>query len=197
MKFIFLGDVHGNLIRCLNVAESNPDSTIVQIGDFGIGFLPIDVFLRLPKNFKFFVGNHDKRQEAKTLPHCLGDYGEAYEKFFFVSGADSIDKDMRIEGVSWWPDEELTYKQAEDCLDKWENSKVEVLVSHDCPQSIAEKYLLVYDKSLTRNLLQKMIDIRKPKLLVYGHHHQSKRVNFNDIDVKELGIDETFSVDIV
>lgn len=196
MKFCFLGDVHGNIIHCLKLSEANPDTTIVQVGDLGVGFVPLDVFFRLPKNFKFFPGNHDCRKLCSGIPHCLGDYGEAYGKFFFVSGADSIDKDYRIEGVSWWPDEELTYQQAEDCLEKWKHSKVDTLVAHDLPQSFAEGFKLIYDKTLTRNLLENMIQARKPKLFIYGHHHRKIKTVFNGIQVVELGIDEPYFVDL-
>lgn len=198
MNFIFLGDVHGNINRCIEVATYNVDSKIIQIGDLGIGFIPNDILATyLPTNFHFFVGNHDNREKAKELPHCLGDYGEAFKgKFFFVSGANSIDRHHRIEGVSWWPDEELSYKQAEDCLNKWENSKCDILVSHDVPQSFAESYMLIYDTCITRTLLERMIEIRKPKMVIYGHHHRSKHFIFKKIDVHGLGIDETFSLDI-
>lgn len=196
MKFVFLGDVHNNLNHCYNVCQANLDSTIVQVGDYGVGFVPLDVLRRMSSNFKFFVGNHDHRELAKTLPHCLGDYGEYEGKFFFVSGANSIDRDQRIEGVSWWPDEELSYAQAEDCLEKWDASKVDVLVAHDVPQSFAEGYMLIYDKALTRNLLQSMIEVRKPKLFIHGHHHKSNQLTFNGIKVVSLGIKECFSIDI-
>jgi hypothetical protein len=191
MKFVFLGDVHANLNHCLNVSNNNPDATIIQIGDLGIGFVPLDVFCRLPSNFKFFPGNHDCRKLCGQLPHFMGDYGEYGDKFFFVSGANSIDKDRRIENVSWWADEELTYNQAEDCLAKWETSKLDILVSHDIPQSFAEGYKLIYDRTLTRNLLQKMIEVRKPSMIITGHHHRSGYIIHDKIRWKELGIDES------
>lgn len=196
MKFIFLVDVHANLIHCLNLSNNNPDATVLQIGDLGVGFVPLDVFYRLPSNFKFFPGNHDCRRLCRQLPHYIGDYGEYEDKFFFVSGADSIDKDRRVEGISWWPDEELTYKQAEDCLAKWEASELDILVSHDMPQSFAEGYKLIYDKSLTRDLLQKMIEVRKPSLIITGHHHRSGYLIHDKIRWKQLQIDESFEIDI-
>lgn len=197
MKFVFLGDVHGDLARCVDVCKANQDATIIQVGDLGVGFdIPLDVFLGLPENFRFFPGNHDCRDLCRLLPHCLSDYGEAYGKFFFVSGAESIDKTNRIEGKSWWRNEELTYEQASDCLDKWASSKLDILVSHDCPQSFVEGYKLIYDRCLTRNLLQRMIEVREPRLVIYGHHHRSKFIEFNRIMVKELGIGESFTIDI-
>lgn len=194
MKYIFIGDVHENLNVCQNACTKHPNATIVQIGDLGVGFIFWGIIAKLPSNFRFFPGNHDKRQEALTLPSCLGNYGEVDGKFFFVSGADSIDKDDRIEGVSWWPDEELTYKQLNHALDLWEKSKVEVLVSHDCPQKIAQYNHLIYDSTPTRSVLDQMIEVRKPEIIVYGHHHRSTLFDYEGIKVKSLGINEVFEL---
>jgi hypothetical protein len=187
---IILGDVHGDINTCLCVAKKHTKKghtdTVLQIGDLGIGFnvppflgIPFkhtgwpvfDVVKKLPKNFHFFVGNHDNRQLAKKLKSCLGDYGE-FENVFFVSGAQSHDQWARVEGVSWWSDEELNQLQADDCLFQWKTSECETIIAHDCPQSIAEAYLRVPSRCITRKLLQAMIEARRPKLVVFGHHHQ-------------------------
>lgn len=195
-RFTILGDSHGNINYCVLVANKDPNRTVIQLGDLGVGFVSTDFLIQnLPKNFKFFVGNHDNRQEAKKIPNCLGDFGE-YNGLFFVSGADSIDKDYRTEGINWWPDEELTYKQTQECLDLWIKSKSDIIISHDCPQTIARQGLLIYDKTITRNLLDEMIRARKPKLLVFGHHHKSFRTEYDGIKFVALGIDEKYGIDI-
>jgi predicted phosphodiesterase len=194
VKYIFLGDVHGNLKLCHNICKKYPNATVIQVGDLGVGFIFWGIISKLPSNFKFFPGNHDKRQEALTLPSCLGDYGEVDGKFFFVSGADSIDKDYRIEGVSWWPDEEITNKQAEHALGLWEKSKAQVLVCHDCPQRIAQHNYLIYDTTLTRNTLDQMIEVRKPKIIIYGHHHKSCLFDYEGITIKALGVEEVWEL---
>lgn len=196
MKFVFIGDVHGNVPHCVSVCKANRDASVIQIGDFGVGFLHPKKFVNLPSNFWFFCGNHDCRKDARHIDNALADFGEFNESFFYVSGADSIDKDMRIEGVSWWPDEELSYQQASNCLFLWEHSKVKVLVSHDCPQSFAEKYKLIYNRSLTRDLLQKMIETRPPELIITGHHHVSKDIYVDGIRWKELSENEVFTIDL-
>jgi hypothetical protein len=195
MKFLILGDVHGNLRRCDDMCRKNRDRTVIQIGDLGVGFEPFELFKKLPKNFRFFPGNHDNRQEAKKLSSCLGDYGE-FGNLFFLSGADSIDKNLRIPGRDWWPDEELTYEQGQKAIEMWANSKAEVLLSHDLPQSLAEAYYLIYDRSITRTILQQMTDARKPKLHIFGHHHKSKQVVLNGIQYVGLAIDEGYKLDL-
>ncbi len=192
MKYVILGDVHCNLRHCHNVCVNNPNSTVIQIGDLGVGFIHKKLIEALPPNFKFFVGNHDNRTESREIKNCLGDYGHVDKNIFFISGADSIDKDDRYVGVDWWPDEELTYQQAQDAIDQWVKSDAQVLLSHDLPQSIAEAFYLIYDRSLTRNLLQSMIEARKPKLVVYGHHHKSFRKTVLGTEFVGLRIDEVF-----
>jgi predicted phosphodiesterase len=205
MKLIVLGDVHGNILRCQDVALRNPNTYVLQLGDLGVGFVPREVIEKLPTNFLFFPGNHDNRKISVTLPSCLGHFGECFITYhdgkatanaFYVSGADSKDKDMRIEGINWWPDEELTYEQGQECIDKWKSSDAQVIISHDLPQRIAEKFYLIYDKSRTRQILDSMITVRKPKLVVYGHHHKPVRVTHEGVDYIGLKIDETITLDI-
>jgi predicted phosphodiesterase len=181
-SFLVVGDIHGQFRVLKQIAETNPDKIIIQIGDFGVGFISNDILEEhMPANVRFFVGNHDSRQEANKLAFCLGDFGE-YEQFFFVSGANSIDKDIRTPGLNWWHDEELNYKQCNDCLKAWKKSKLEILLTHDCPQSIAENYFLIYDKSDTRILLEEMIKARKPKRVIFGHHHKKFKVIKDNIE---------------
>jgi hypothetical protein len=167
----------------------------LQLGDLGIGFLRTE-FVRenTPKNFRFFVGNHDNRSVANTLPACLGDFGE-FEDIFFVSGARSVDRFNRIEGKSWWPDEELSYGQASACLDAWEASDKDIIVSHDTTQSFVEKFMLIYDQSITRSLLQRMIEVRKPKMVIFGHHHRRYEIDHDGIQYRGLVINGTFVLD--
>ena len=191
---IILSDVHCDFNHVINVCQRHVDQTVVQLGDLGIGFLRTEyVKENTPSNFRFFVGNHDSRTLANTLPSCLGNFGE-FENIFFVSGANSIDRFSRIEGKDWWPDEELTYAQSNECLNLWEQSDKDIIVAHDCPQTIAEKFMSIYDRSLTRTLLDRMIEVRKPKLVVFGHHHRSYDINFNKVKYRGLRINETFQL---
>lgn len=187
---IFLGDVHGNMNRCVEVANAHPDKTIIQIGDLGIGFIPSEFWIcNLPDNFRFFVGNHDSRQESYKIPNCLGDYGE-YKGIFFVSGASSHDRNSRMIGINWWDDEELSYDECYNCLDAWDKSKCDIIATHDCPQSFAEKFFNIKDKSKTRIMLDRIIEIRKPKHWIFGHHHKDFDFKHDDIMFHALGIDK-------
>jgi predicted phosphodiesterase len=192
---VILSDVHSDWDRVLQVCRLYPDQTVLQLGDLGIGFMPTEwVANNSPKNFRFFVGNHDNRTVANTLPACLGNFGEL-EKVFFVSGAKSPDRFNRIESKDWWPDEELSYSQASACLDAWAKSDKDIIVTHDTTQSFAEKFLLIYDRTLTRSLLQSMVEVRKPKLIVFGHHHRDYNIRVDGIQYRGIETKCTFLVD--
>lgn len=191
---IILSDVHCDFNRVTEVCRLWPDQTVLQLGDLGVGFLRTEFILaNTPSNFRFFVGNHDNRSLANTMPACLGDFGE-FEDIFFVSGAHSVDRFDRIEGKSWWPDEELSYSQASACLDAWEASDKEIIVSHDTTQSFVEKFMLIYDRTITRTLLQSMIEVRKPKKIIFGHHHRRYDIQHDGISYHCLPINATMKL---
>lgn len=189
---IILGDLHGEAKVAHKLCQEHPAQTILQLGDLGIGFAPLDSFQFKP-NFRFFRGNHDSPALSRNHLNYLSDYGEHVidrKKVFVVAGADSIDKEKRIEGLTWWRDEELSYIESKACLDAWESSTAEILITHDCPQFICENYFLVYDRSMTRILINSIYDIRAPKQHYFGHWHRkfqitSKGTFFRCLDINE------------
>jgi len=170
---IIVGDIHGRFKELNAIARKHKKETIVQIGDFGFGFgglFELDASL-IESNIRFFRGNHDNPALCNAHPGCLGDFG-VFENLFFVAGADSIDKDMRVEGRSWWRDEELTIQQFNEAIDLYSQAKPETVLTHDCPQSITRDYFGIPEASRTRQGLQAMLDIHRPKLWIFGHHHR-------------------------
>jgi hypothetical protein len=114
---------------------------------------------------------------------------------FFVSGAKSIDQFDRIEGKSWWANEELSYSQATACLDAWLRSDKDIIVSHDTTQKFVEQFMLIYDRSITRSLLQSMVDARKPKMIIFGHHHRRYEIDHDGIQYRGIVANGTFILD--
>lgn len=198
-KYIILGDTHGDLKRCQALALASPDYKIIQIGDFGIGFssVPIEKIKALPSNFFFFTGNHDNRGIAHVVPHWLGHFGEIDQHFFFISGANSIDKQDRVQGASWWADEELNFSQTNAVLEAWQNSKAEIMLSHDCPQQCRREAHGVIESSHTGKLLDHIRSIRSPKLWIYGHHHVFKQYCFEKTRFVALKSNQSFYIDDV
>ena len=163
-----IGDVHGRIADYQKLAASASES--IQISDMGLGFRGIS----LPPSpiHKFFRGNHDSPQACRDHPNYMGDWGyDEVNGLFWFGGADSIDKHMRREGVSWWRDEELSVAQFNEALDFYERVKPRVVLSHDGPQAFIETGFGIRDRSRTLQALQAAYELWQPRVWVFGHHH--------------------------
>jgi predicted phosphodiesterase len=163
-----IGDVHGRISDYMALANDAQES--IQIGDMGLGFRGVS--LPPSPDHKFFRGNHDSPQACRAHPNYIGDWGHDAEKgIFWLSGADSIDKHLRREGVSWWRDEELSVAQFQEALDIYERAKPRVVLSHDGPQAFIEAGFGIRDRSRTRQALQAAYELWQPDVWIHGHHH--------------------------
>lgn len=114
----------------------------------------------LPRGFRFWVGGWQ-----------LGSLG----------GAPSVDRDYRIEGVSWWPEEQIT---DHDVAAFVADGAVDVLISHDAPEGgtravadiLATNPFGFSGEALAyaargRALITEAWRQTEPRLLVHGHYH--------------------------
>lgn len=181
-ELVLVGDIHGKVREFLALIKPylNKGNTIIQLGDFGFGFIKIE---DLPEGVKLIRGNHDGPKEAREHKAYLGDYGTiCNKKVFFLSGAFSIDWEWRIPGASWWPDEELSQQELQAAIDFYADRKPEIVLTHEAPASVIplvlRNFMLrPYKKpcmdSRTSQALQAMLDIHQPKQWFFGHHHIS------------------------
>lgn len=180
-KITFIGDAHGK-IDLLAQIQTVHDRTI-QLGDMGFGFLSIPEF---GEQHKFIRGNHDDPAKARTHKNYLGDFGYLpKDNLFYISGASSIDRVWRVEGVSWWPDEELSNSELNAAIDLYISSRPNIVISHECPTE-ANKLLLAdlggpyfaakgnLTSSRTCQALQTMLEAHQPRLWIFGHYHVTK-----------------------
>lgn len=174
----FIGDIHGDWEYYNHITETTKDT--IQVGDFGCGFekyIPVKLNHQsiVDNNHQMFRGNHDDPAKIKLLPNYIED--GTFDKsgdVFCIGGAESIDKNDRIEGVSWWPDEELSMEQFYSIMDKYEAEKPDIVATHDCPIDVyrtMDSYKLWFKPSRTSQALSSMFYIHKPKIWVFGHHH--------------------------
>lgn len=170
---ILVGDIHGDYEAAFRVARDNPNEKVIQIGDFGFGFKEFPEF---PDNLFFLRGNHDAPNLCRAHGKYLGEFG-VFDGVFFVSGARTIDPEGRIEGVSWWRDEELSYMELQKAIDLFEKTKPEIVISHDGPQRAIKAMFGIGDTTLTRRALDAMAGLHRPKAWHFGHHHKSKSLN--------------------
>lgn len=173
---ILIGDVHGHFDEYRQIIRTRGANSSIQLGDMGIGFAG-DGSFNVSTDHRFIRGNHDSPRKCEELPHYLGNFGYLEnETAFFVSGAFSIDRRMRIEGISWWRDEELGYMQSQLALDAYIQARPQVVLSHDCPLRCYDEIHSHHgEKTRTNTMLQSMYDEHHPDLWVFGHHHVSRR----------------------
>jgi hypothetical protein len=137
-------------------------------------------------------GNHDHYPMLHNQ-HSLGDWS-LDDDVLYVRGARSVDRAVRTEGVDWWANEELEYKQFQVLIDFAHSRKPRMIVSHDCPQSVTETVFGHSGKSITGQGLQRLLEVCAPALWVFGHHHRSVDVTIGGTRFKCLNELECFQL---
>lgn len=202
-----ISDIHGDWRWYISITSGIESS--IQLGDFGFGFFQqlqsvVDDSLsdRMP-NHRFIRGNHDDPELCRLSPNYLGDYGIVETdraKVFFVSGANSIDREYRTEGVSWWREEELSRSQMDKALELYTREKPDYVVSHECPMFVVTQIHPASQirPSCTQYFLESLYNTHAPKGWWFGHHHRNIKVRTDTttfaciqdgdyVDVPELG----------
>lgn len=186
-----------------NAAALNID-TIIQCGDFGLwpgkgGMDYLDELnAELMDNDIHLVwvdGNHeDFDQLERYVAHNPKNmWGQVFirsnilysprgckfklegKMFMTVGGAVSIDKAYRKQGVSWWPQEQLTDVELDYILAKHEASpgKIDYLFTHDCPTNapFRERLKNDPDSQVHRQRMDRLGKAVKPGMWFHGHMH--------------------------
>ncbi len=134
-----VGDCHGLYNEYLQLVRDSEHS--IQVGDLGLHYK----FLRDSninwENHRVLGGNHDNYLHHENndeyfhyQPFALPDYGMKYvddKEIFFTRGAWSIDRKYRTEGISWFPEEELSTWQLEEAIRIYKNVKPEIVITHE------------------------------------------------------------------
>lgn len=203
MKLTIIGDVHGKVHEYKKIIDKCEFS--ICVGDFG--FQPEwDYIFHYLENLysdsdKFIqhwinMGNHDYIPYLNIRPSLLNHTWFSNERIFTIRGAESIDKHHRIEGLDWFPNEELNYHEQLEAFDFYCKVKPKIVISHDCPQSVMEKLFGYPEKSQTRIMLEMMFQEHQPDIWVFGHHHKSKDAQINGTRFVCLAELETFDIEL-
>lgn len=188
-----IGDIHGKVKEYQKII-SNVDSSI-QLGDFGFRKEHNWHIANVDSNkHKIVFGNHDDTYFL-DFPHSLGNTSwNAELSILTIRGADSIDRYRRCEGVDWFCDEELTYKQLLEAHNLCALYKPRIIITHDCPQEICASLFGITDRSRTRQCLQSIFELHQPDLWLFGHHHRSKNISINGTNFICLSELETYTL---
>lgn len=176
---------------------------VIIAGDFGgvwesktlaAGLKP---YTELPCTVLFVDGNHENFDLLETFPVEQWNGGKVQKikpdvirlmrgqvfeiegnKIFTFGGATSIDKYMRREGVSWWPQELPTYAELDEGLTnlKRYGNKVDYIITHSCGlRALAYPCLrAVAGEKITcpeSHLLSNFEDTVDFKRWYFGHFH--------------------------
>ncbi len=211
-----IADIHGQYSEYKKIVEDANKKGIptVQVGDFGFNYQPMEVFLaEMYETYKVrnncILGNHDWYPARPTFD--LGDYGvlDYAKTCYFVRGAFSIDWKYQLARGSWFPEEELTINECNKCLKHYEKNckEIDVLISHEVPRSVATKiskpdilrnFGYEPDNFTTRTseLLQRILEIKAPKIWVHGHFHNHYELQVGPTKFIGLGINKYVDITI-
>jgi hypothetical protein len=203
------GDWHGNTTWAVHVIgtaarvlhEERP--LILHLGDFGIwpgqsgrAYLDAVRGACLDRNavVRFIDGNHEDFTQLQGLR--IGERGSPADEavrwiprgtrwtwhgrnWLALGGGVSLDRALRAEGRSWWPDEEITQDEASAVIAA---GPADVLLSHDCPAGVKHSFppppAFWDQRDIARNdahreRLQGVVTAVRPRWLVHGHLHRA------------------------
>jgi len=219
-QLLFVGDIHGDFSFLRETCENVSEALIIQVGDCGLGFhrkshevenlKRIQVTCEKNNNQLILIrGNHDSKKRFQDFRedslfnniHLPEDYDVISwkdQKIQFVGGATSIDRTSRHEGTSYWQDEGVEYRP-EKC------QKVDILVCHTSPSWCfpqtfnemvygwaREDAYLIEDLNNERSMMDEICKKCNPRLMVYGHFHDSWSEEIENCRYRLMDINEVW-----
>lgn len=206
------GDTHGKQDRFENPkweSTASSEDYLIICGDFGYIFFNnekemkfLDYLEEKPYTILFLDGNHENfpaifaypeeewhggtvHRIRKNILHLMR--GQIFEiegkTFFTMGGAYSMDKHMRTEGFSWWPEEiptDAEYKTAtKNLMDH--HMQVDYILTHTAPKEMILRMGFVpdgHDMELTGYLEWLLYEV-KFKHWYSGHFHEDREMAEN------------------
>ncbi|SMF34653.1 metallophosphoesterase family protein [Desulfovibrio gilichinskyi] len=216
MKTIILGDIHGDFQVINHLVTTEQPDIIIQCGDFGYwphqnGWPPADPPLKLGNTKLYWCeGNHEDHEELANItesgqlevaPNCFYQPRGSIlalpdgRNVLFFGGADSTDKESKIEGKSWFSNE---IPAANDFEKLDPNQHIDIVVSHTCPSSFVLRRTppLGYSKvpwlakadDPTRDILDLILQKYEPAQWFFGHFHIHQVGKFQNTDWMALAV---------
>jgi hypothetical protein len=199
-----------NMRRFPEQKNLDRDDVLIQLGDFGFLWHEPGVNREQDhwvewlseKNYTIAVvpGNHenyDLINKLETVTKFNGTVRRFTDNIFFLErgvvynicnksifacgGAVSIDKDVRLPGVSWWPEEELSFNETSRALEELEkvNYKVDYVCTHTAPSSIVKKLpgvSHIYKDSVSDFLQHELKKTLQFTEWQFGHFHIDHKI---------------------
>jgi hypothetical protein len=204
-RVVVAGDWHGHtewatgvIKQVDSILDSEWPKVILHLGDFGVWpgragrdylHAVLEALYDAGAELWFIDGNHEDFTQLDGFNTRWGPRirhlprGHRWDwhnrTWLAMGGAVSVDKVFRREGVSWWPEEEITIAQG---VRAERGGPAEVMVCHDAPMSVPlrlpppsrgwdSRDLARADHH--RDVLQGIVDEVRPRWLMHGHYHLS------------------------
>lgn len=186
-KVFLVGDIHGMYPPFNEFARrvQGGGAAVVQVGDFGHGFLDHRTAVCAGNFFResagtcgFIRGNHDDPEICRAMPGWISDgHYDPNWGIMFVGGAFSTDRHLRTQGLDWWEDEECSITELNAIIDRYASVQPRIMVTHDAPtdaiRTLFPGVRVGQPMSRTTQALNAMLELHRPDLWIFGHWHRS------------------------
>lgn len=224
------GDWHGDTGWAFKALKAFADAGItdvLHVGDFGIwpgesGAVYIRKIQKLVQKLGITLrvapGNHEDYVRIGAVPVSddgwqhyrpnilLAPRGHRWvfagKEFVFLGGANSIDRNDRTPGISWWAEEQISLG---DVYRTVSAGHADYMITHECPSGVnplrhgatgAEWSMagLAYAQ-MSSDMMRQAVDSVKPRVLFHGHYHWFHDTNatlndgLGDYTIRVVGMD--------
>lgn len=208
-----VGDWHGDTewaVAAVDLLAEVGVPLVISVGDFGYWphftkgpsyLAALTARLEAHNMVLWWVdGNHEDHEELKRQPVAENGLRPITSRIFHIprgfrwtwegttwmglGGAVSVDQDVRVAGVDWFPSEKIS---KQDATYATRPGNVDVMVTHEgtvgaslldarlSGPSMWDKDILV-EANANRMRLTEVVEAVKPNFLFHGHHH----INYSD-----------------
>lgn len=205
-RTLFIGDIHGEVDKMNALVKyamkQDAFEQVIQIGDFDIGS---DCYSTIKWPFDtplyFMAGNHDNYtllNDDLVLPlnvHYLK-RGEVIGNTLFIGGAYSVDRHLRVPGIDWFTEEQMSYREYIEIHHKigdfrLNGQSISTMVCHDAPHFAYHEQFNITDLRQTANThtvsLGEIFNLAKPSRYIHGHHHVRRSYEYQGCQFESLG----------
>lgn len=204
-----ISDIHGDVNTFLKLMSKKPlqEKEVVLLGDVGYGFPDFDVerfndyLLRNPRiRFYIIQGNHDNAEcmgvpiaNVRYITTKTGSIVHYIDgnSVIMIPGASSYDKNLRVPGVSWWENEQLSEEQLAESIKL--ATSCDIILSHDAP---LQQYFMFFPETKPSRtnraldmLLMELIRTQKKTLWLHGHLHENYIDIFDVLTIQGIAED--------
>lgn len=148
----------------------------------------------------FIDGNHENFKILKSIPIAADGLGHLSTHIHYIprgycgkinnsnftiaamGGADSVDKELRTQGLNWWKEEQITKED----IQKLKGAAADYLLTHCCPKDVFDRHIIELATAPNINQdeidhtseerLEEMVAEMQFKHCYFGHHHIDKKL---------------------